>query len=85
MIEVAAFHIDVPEDLVAVLVEDGFIAECSKHGFEVAAGKSPQDLEDELDRLAGKDDWATKHEDSPSLQDVTSDELLALDAEASEW
>jgi hypothetical protein len=53
MIEVIAYLIDVPEDLVAVLVEDGFINECSTHGWEVTGGRDPQELEDELERLEG--------------------------------
>jgi len=59
VIEVIAYMIDVPEDLLAGLIEDGYISECSKHGYEVTSGREPQDLEDRLDYLAGPDDWTT--------------------------
>lgn len=78
MIEVIAYHIDVPEDLLAVLMEDGFVAECSRHGYEVAATSSPEKLEARLDELAGKFDWRTSdHATGPDRE-----RLAALLAEA---
>ena len=55
MIEVIAYHIDVPDDLLAVLIEDGYIIECAHHGYEVAAASSPELLEERLDYLEGRE------------------------------
>ena len=60
MIEVIAYHIDVPDDLLAVLIEDGFVAECTRHGYEVAATSTPDLLEARLEELAGTFDWKTE-------------------------
>lgn len=52
-VQVIAYHIDVPEDLVAVLIEDGWLADCPTHGLEVAAGHSPETFEERVTEMAG--------------------------------
>jgi hypothetical protein len=63
VIEVIAYLIDVPEDLLAGLIEDGYISECSKHGYEVTGGIQPEQLEERLEWLAGPflEGWEVKH------------------------
>jgi hypothetical protein len=50
-VPVIAYLIDVPEDLVAVLIEDGWIADCQSHGLEVAAIHSPEAFEQHVDEM----------------------------------
>ena len=54
---VIAYLIDVPDDLVAVLIEDGWIADCSVHGLEVAAAHTPQQFEDHVDEMVYGPRW----------------------------
>ena len=50
--EVVAYWIDVPDEMVDRLVNEGLIAECSVHGvFEVAASRKPDDLEQRIEDI----------------------------------
>ena len=68
MIEVIAYHIDVPENLLSRLIAEGYISECSKHGYEVTAGRNPDELEERLDEL-----------DPPIITELTESEERLLD------